>query len=92
MVRGAAEEAKPGGFEGIVGLPDGGALVDVLRVAGELEAARLEDADREALLSEPPRERDAGGTRADDADIEDPVAEPVVAPLFGVEDHETAKA
>jgi hypothetical protein len=70
VVRGAAEEALPAGLERDV-VQAGAALALVERLGGavEVEPAALDQEDREARPRELPRDRDAGGARADHGDV-----------------------
>jgi hypothetical protein len=65
----AAEEPQPRLVEVVVRHPDVVASIQVLRRLLEVEAAAFEQADVAAERKEPPRQRDAGNARADDADV-----------------------
>ena len=91
VVRAAAEEAQSRPVQRIVRLPCCLALVEFLRFRPELEPARLEQADRSPAGCEPPRQGHACRPGADHADVENPVAEPVVGARLRVEDHARAR-
>ena len=86
VIRATAEEAQARRFQRIVRLSCCLALVEFLRFGLELEPARLEQADRSPAGCKPPRQSHACRPGADHADIENPVAEPVVGARLRVED------